>query len=213
MNRPPHGTLCVDCGCCSADIYDGDAPVCFACDAGEPCKSKSSTRPVILSERQRVEGSAVLSTDSRLRIAGFDLDEQKEETMSVPNKVRGYRPRLSEEVRAAILAADPSISHREVARQLGCSDVSVLNIRKKAGIVLTGNSRGRKPRKNTDTSSRPSLGAPSFADLEKDGNDRTMVTIQLCFTPEQLNLIWARLTPDIKGVAIAAALESNASQL
>ena len=40
MRRPPALTKCVDCGCCYADLYADKDPICWACDAGEPCKAK-----------------------------------------------------------------------------------------------------------------------------------------------------------------------------
>ncbi|MHB1794622.1 MAG: hypothetical protein ACYCPO_06610 [Acidobacteriaceae bacterium] len=57
--------------------------------------------------------------------------------------------RISGEIRAAIIAADPSASHADLVRKYGISDVSVLGIRRKAGIVRVKSKPGPKPATST----------------------------------------------------------------
>lgn len=51
-----------------------------------------------------------------------------------------FRMRISQEVRQAIAAAAPEVTHSELAGKYGISDTSVIAIRREAGVVIT--SRG-----------------------------------------------------------------------
>ena len=132
MRRPPAFTKCLDCGCCYADLYADKDPICWACDAGEPCKAK-----------------AVAAATAHNRLPP-QPQPSPQPAPSVQEKPMGIASthhrttRISDEVRAAIIAADPSVKHAELARKHGISDVSVFTIRKAAGIV-----RAKAPRSKT----------------------------------------------------------------
>ncbi len=126
MKRPPAFTKCVDCGCCYAELYADNDPICWACDAGEPCKGKLRPQPSV-PQPQPSPQPAPSVQEKPMRI----------------KSTHDNATRISDEIRAAIIAADPSVKHAHLARKYGISDVSVFTIRKAAGIFLAKGPRSK----------------------------------------------------------------------
>jgi hypothetical protein len=123
MNFPPQGTKCVDCVHCDAAIYVNSTPICWHCDACEPCPGKPRSAEAVA---PKLEVNAVVN--------------EKETSMPL----KGSKlPRISEEVKAVIRRADPTISNPQLAKQFGISQNSVWLIRKQAGIVSPA-TRGKR---------------------------------------------------------------------
>ncbi|QNI34499.1 AsnC family protein [Alloacidobacterium dinghuense] len=74
MKTPPLGTMCIDCGCCRADLYAVDDPICWACDAGEPCKNKqqSQSAPAHAAVAQLEENVIRTTDDIKQKIIAAD---------------------------------------------------------------------------------------------------------------------------------------------
>jgi len=182
---PPAETKCQDCGCCLAKVYSGDVPICFECDASEPCKGRVPRPAPMAVEKAitKVDRSALrvgtllvraeaLPTPARnaeftgLR-AKFDADEQGEKAMPTVRPKKTYA-RVSDETRAAILAADLTVSNCELGRKYGMSDTTVYAIRKKAGLISKAAS-GVKPHLavvKTPIAHRPAAADPYGAVIE-----------------------------------------------
>lgn len=126
------------------------------------------------------------------------------------------RPRISEETKAAVINADPSIPGYKLARQLGISDYSVNKIRRQAGIMSAARG-GRRTTKPASGDSpimahpeklRESLdGLPPFPRFplpQRPGE----ITVTICsaITEERALAIFARFTPVLKAIALQAGL-------
>ena len=124
--------------------------------------------------------------------------------------------RISDEVKTAIIAAAPTVSNMDLARQYKISDATVCTLRKKAGIVLvrthkTATSASDAPRivkKSNDVKFPAPVSRPAIetAQAPRSGTD----AVTLTFTPDQLDAIWRNLPVKVKAVAITAALETQA---
>ncbi|MHB2009875.1 MAG: hypothetical protein ACYCOX_17775 [Acidobacteriaceae bacterium] len=130
--------------------------------------------------------------------------------------------RIPDEVKAAIIAADPAIAHADLARKYGISDVSVLQFRKAGGVVLVKSKPGPKPKPATSTvkkvpgkskfhprervsTSTAKAGAPMIVCSLQPST----VAVTLNFSPDQLNAIWGMFPDDVKAIAITAALQAK----
>jgi transposase-like protein len=116
------------------------------------------------------------------------------------------RKRISDQIREAIIAADPSISNCELARQYGISDPSVRKIRKDAGIVLQRapkiarpkKAKVKQPAKRTALVHAPVVAKKPF-----------LLTITLEIEERRADALWNTFSGDDKAVAIRAALMSR----
>lgn len=203
MQRPPAFTKCVDCNCCYAELYAGKDPICWACDAGEPCKGK-----LVGATRSHAKPSPPQPQPSP------QPAPVQEKPMGIKS-THGRTTRISDEIRAAIITADPSVKHADLARKYGISDVSVFTIRKAAGIVLVKGphaKRGPNPglaraaKAFAVAVSAPKQAAPKAPRVLE--SDTFVVTLNL--TLGELDAIFSKLPPDVKVVAISAALQAKA---
>ena len=189
MNFPPAGTKCADCGKCEAAIYADGSPICWHCDAGEPCPSPRSL-------------SAAPSVPAKVL--------QEETTMEKQSK-RGVR--ISEDVRAAILKADPGISHETLARQFNISGVSVGAIRKQAGIVRSKVAKKKSTRKlpkevgANDIAFRQPAAPPVQTEHVPSSDADGAILISL--SDAQLNAIFALLNPAAKARALMTGIRAH----
>jgi hypothetical protein len=124
----PPGKLCTRCLCCLAIIaFDGEF-LCAACDDG--------THPRLF--KQRPTPPIALPPPQLRPILPPAPTPAKEPSMTFHKEdVTKRRTIIDETVKAAILAADPSISNGALARKHGISDYFVANIRREAGIKST----------------------------------------------------------------------------
>jgi len=106
---PPPGAKCADCDCCDANVYAGNVPLCWACDAGEPCP---------------IRGVVCKPTEAT-------APEAKTADKQPAKRRKGQH--LSNELKVAIRSEPRSISHNKVARKYGVSDMTVRNLRKQFG--------------------------------------------------------------------------------
>ena len=190
MNQPPAGTLCVDCGCCPAQLYADKDPICWACDAGEPCQR----------ERLRLPATA----------------QSQPPTFPSPREDKPVKTnRISDEVKAAIIAAAPTVSNMDLARQYKISDATVCTLRKKAGIVLVRTHKTVTPtldassivKKSNDVKFPSPVSQPAIETAQAPRFGTVAVTLN--FTPDQLDAVWRNLPVAVKAVAITAALETQ----
>lgn len=71
---PAQGVKCADCGCCQANVFAGDAAICWACDEGKPCAGREAgARPQVTTrvEEPRAAGVAARAIEEAvLRVVG-----------------------------------------------------------------------------------------------------------------------------------------------
>jgi len=191
------GARCVDCKCCAAELLaDGD-PICWACDANEPCEAKKRAAKAAQLAEQHPQPKETWQEDAgRIQEAIVGI-----------KSTRVARTRISGEIREAILAADPSIPHAELARKYGISDVSVYTIRRAGGISVARD--GAKPGKKPGVKHAKAAAANAIVRQAPEEILDATVSIHLRFTPEQLDSAWSGLSVASKAVAIAAALQAG----
>ena len=200
--RPPAFTKCVDCGCCYADLYAVNDPICWACDAGEPCKAKLQPK----------------YSPPQPQPAAQPAPSVQEKPMGIAS-TRNSKSRISGEVKAAILAEAPTVSNTDLARKYGISDPTVCQWRKAAGIVLVKGPRSPKAAAsaavkkssavNKSNSVKVSAAKSFAAGMSASEQAASTVSITLNFTPEQLDAIWNMLPVEVKVVAVTAALQAK----
>lgn len=176
MNRPDAGVLCADCGCCLAQLFAGDDPLCWECDAGEPCRAKTQPAPAPI---QVVK----------------------------PTQEKKQMTKISDEVKAKILAADPSVSNLALAKQFGVSDGGVLYIRRRAGIRSTAR-RSQGSSKKINLPSGPSADNASARITAISKTTSTPFTVSIDLTSERADAFWSKFSLRDKAVAIHAALKA-----
>jgi hypothetical protein len=118
----------------------------------------------------------------------------QEAIMAVKSSHRG---RIPDSVKVAIRNAAADVTHAELARQYGISDVSVLKIRRggsgpKAREKKTATVAIKKP-EPLPTTAREVVATPVH-------------TLQLSLIEQQLDLLWAKMPATSKAAAIQAAL-------
>lgn len=195
MIQPPAGTLCADCGCCLAELYAGDDPICWACDAGEPCQAKRKAAP----------------SDAKTQPTTSPSPAENKPVEDKPVKTK----RIPEEIKTAILAAAPTVSNMDLARQYDISNATVCTMRKKAGIVLVRGKNAAVPsvknsstvKKSTDVKFPTPLSRPAIETAPTPQSNTVAVTLN--FTLDQLDAFWRNLPVEVKAVAITAALETQ----
>ena len=131
FEAPPTGTKCEDCKCCLAVIYAGDVPVCWDCDLGQPCKGKKLSPPPTVMARVERAGEAVEQHSLK---TGEALGRAAAATRKAEARASTKGTLISDALKVKILVADTAISHRQLARQLGTSDVTVRKVRLAAGV-------------------------------------------------------------------------------
>ena len=195
MNLPPAGTLCADCGCCPAALYAGDDPICWACDAGEPCQGKRKTASAPAQPQPTTSPSPT--------------EDKPVEDKPVKAK------RISDEIKTAILAAAPTVSNMDLARQYKISDATVCTLRKKAGIVLVRGKNAAAPSVKNSSAVKKSNGVKFSAPLSQTAIETAQaprsgtVAVTLNFPPHQLDAFWRNLPVEVKAIAITAAIETQ----
>jgi transposase-like protein len=119
---------------------------------------------------------------------------------------RQPRPRISEEIRQAILAADPAVKHAELARIHGISDVSVYTIRKQAGIARVKGGGGGKVRKKKPAKKRAAPQVNPKEGLEEAGDEGDVEAALLSceLAVEALDQWWEHLSGKCKADIFAA---------
>lgn len=192
MNQPPPGTLCVDCGC-PAQLYADKDPICWACDAGEPCERKKKDPLAPAPERPQPT------------------------TLPSPTEDKPVKAnRISDEIKTAIISAAPTVSNMDLARQYKISDATVCTLRKKAGIVLVRNHKRAKSTSDAPTIVKKSNNVKFPSPVSRDTSETPQapqpgtVAVTLNFTSDQLDALWRNLSVNLKAVAITAALETQA---
>jgi transposase-like protein len=186
MNEVPIGAKCSDCGCCLAVVKAGDDFVCWECDAGEPCKGKRAPQPP----------PAYRAVPTRPFAAPVE-----EKTVTIHSSKKSTK-RIPDDIRAAIISADPSISHSDLARKHGISDVTVFLIRKKAGISLVKGKRAAKPAKAAKPERRLKVATIGKREIGK-------LTVKIEIDENGADALWRAFTLEQKAIAIRAAFFSN----
>ena len=119
---------------------------------------------------------------------------------------RVSRPRIPEDVRAAILSAHPDVPHVVLARKHGISDVSVYTIRKNAGVATP-----KRAKSKTETAKAKKVRAPKAAPAPQparpNGTASITLAIQYSMSRERAKEIFAGLTEDLMAIALQAVYE------
>lgn len=120
------------------------------------------------------------------------------------------RPRISEEMKAAILNADPSISNVALAKQYGISDPTVWLIRKKAGISSTAATGRRGPGRKAAAIAQHPQRKPAEKRLQEIAprKEPGEITVTICanLPEERAKEIFANFAPHLKAIALQAGL-------
>jgi len=192
------GKMCDDCKCCPAVIAAGNDWVCWECDAGEMCRSKIA---------------AIAANVARVKVDNYQARTAaaKEERVSVESERKGRRNEpISEEVRTAILAADPSVPHAELARQFGVSDVSIFTIRKRAGIKLAkapktkaANTKPIRAKPAKKHGRPPGLAHAIILPRRTNGLPASLRQVTVCVSEQMLDAWWAAQDLDKKAELFA----------
>jgi len=106
--------------------------------------------------------------------------------------------KISEETRAAILAADPSISHADLARKYGISDVSARKIRMDGGVFAAKRSGSVKP---AAPRTKEIVAIPQPA-VKPSG----MLTVAIDIDEQRADAFWRKLSAEDKSIAIRSIL-------
>ena len=126
-------------------------------------------------------------------------------------KPRGPKPLISDETKAAILAADPTISNCELARMYSISEYLVRSARLKAGIVSKARGKTKtsaaKPRPVAAKAAKKPAKAAKRANSEQAVDADTSWSITFKVTAKHLDSWWQSLSIDLK----AAIFESTAT--
>jgi transposase-like protein len=203
MSEVPIGKKCTDCGCCLATVKAGDDWLCWECDAGETCKAKrqaATPRP----------GPRPFKTSAAQIIQPPTPIKPKENPVTVISS-RTSNARISDEIRNAIIAADPSVSHSELARSHGVSDVSVYHIRKQAGIKLVKGTHAAKPKKRAITPKLKStlVKQTQIVKVPQPTPSVAKISISIDIDEEVAAGLWERFSLEDKAVAIRSVLMSQ----
>lgn len=136
-NFPPAGVRCVDCGCCYANVYAGNDPLCWACDAGThgPKKEQPAAKPA-----RGGEAHETASTLNKTVAAAGDrvVAAQPEKRAAVPHvltvapihKEESMKKRVSDEIRIAIQSAPPEVKNRDLEKKYNLSSATISVIRR-----------------------------------------------------------------------------------
>jgi len=122
-NAAPVGKRCDRCLCCPAVIVSES-------ERSARLATTELIHPCLKVSRRRRNRSLYLKPTCRSGPVPVPKPERKD-AMSIRSG-RGPGKRIDLETRRAVLAADPEISHSQLARELGISDPSVKNIRMRA---------------------------------------------------------------------------------
>jgi hypothetical protein len=204
------GKKCMRCLCCPAIIHFDGEDLCAACDDGtHPAlpEQRPETRPELPPK------AAFSSPSPQLRPIAAPTPAKEIASMTILKPYYGGKE-IDENIKAAILAADPSISNGALARQHGISDYFVGSIRRAAGIKSTakpGNYNHLRP--TASTSNRAAAPALSNGDgdlpisLSSAPSTVRTLPITLHLAAETLDSWWALLPPERKAVIFGQFFE------
>lgn len=212
---PPAGTMCVDCGCCKANIYAGDDPLCWACDAGShgPKKEESHAKLPTFSSTSAKVAAPVAAPQPEKRAA---IPHVLKEAPIQTEEKSMIRKRVSDEVRAAIQNAPKSVRNTELQEKYNLSSATVSVIRR--GINWNGDKAshvtgGGKPVKIRKVRA-PKPPKPQQA-IERTSTLRVFsvtdgcnITIAGQVTPAGADAFWAILSMEQKTQIIQASIRS-----
>jgi hypothetical protein len=133
----PAGKNCTRCLCCPAVISFEGENLCAACDDGtHPPLPKSHRAPMtpVMPTLAKIIGASAVVTEA-LFVAYKLRSELFGREKSMTTTIGGGRGRqIDPEIKRAVLAASPTISNCELARQYDISDKTVQKWRCAAGI-------------------------------------------------------------------------------
>ena len=125
-NAAPLGKRCDRCLCCDAVIVTDGEALCAACDDGNHTPTP---------EGQPMPKKPESVPETPLAVSAPEPGRKDAMSVRSVRSGRGRGKRIDLETRRAVLAADPKISSTQLARELGISDQSVLNIRRQFHAV------------------------------------------------------------------------------
>jgi transposase-like protein len=204
------GTSCSRCGCCKAIIFFDGENLCNRCDDGThpavkaalPPLHFSSCQPVMPAVEEMARLLAAPAVARAIQAAAAPAKPREEQPMSANSTSKSPR-RISDETRAKVLAASPTVSNCEVARELGISDAWISTFRRQNGIKLA---RGKGQPKN---------GAPKKATrptVQKADSKPELWPVVFDVTQTQLNAWWHSLSIDFQAGIFAANFSFDPSR-
>jgi hypothetical protein len=126
----------------------------------------------------------------------------------MPVTVQGRK--TAKEVIVGIQGEPVTLSNRAVGEKYGVSPQTVRIYRRKVGIMGKQRFRRAKPGPEARQDAEATEEKPRSVPASDEGDSHaSSVQVRLDLTLDQLNSIWQRLSMDVKGVAIQAALEAT----
>jgi hypothetical protein len=177
-NAAPVGKRCDRCLCCPAVIVSESEALCSACDDGtHPSMPEGQPTP----QKPESVPETPLAVPAPVPVP----KPERKDAMSIRSG-RGPGKRIDLETRRAVLAADPEISHSQLARELGISDPSVKNIRMRAHAAAA-----------------PTAEEPAWVP-EPAGETARAATVHLSVTETRMDAWWKSLSLDDKAALLTA---------
>ena len=223
MNRLEPGTMCADCHCCEAVALVLGEPLCRSCRVGFPLcekKRKAGIHPPAPMQPVRVQRGLPVKPSAAPREAKIAVatggepapePEQMQPThkpKEMPVTVQGRK--TAKEVIVGIQGEPVTLSNRAVGEKYGVSPQTVRIYRRKVGIMGKQRFRRAKPGPEARQDAEATEEKPRSVPASDEGDSHaSSVQVRLDLTLDQLNSIWQRLSMDVKGVAIQAALEAT----
>ena len=191
----PRGKRCTRCLCCDAVIgFDGEW-LCAACDDGaHPPFSERPSQPELIVTPQ--PPSAALAP--------------------TPKEAPIMASKVSDEIRAAILAEDSSVSNSELARRFGVSYYNVERVRAEAGIKSTAKPTGNPKPNNPQAKKSRRAQAKHVPSKASKVSATPSLPNDLCITlkttENALDRWWNALSADFKAALFQAEMGSRLNQ-
>ena len=208
MQFPPAGMMCVDCGCCRANIYAGNDPLCWACDAGNhgPKKEEPKAAPTMVVKNPPPCKESQAREEIRTPVVTPPAVEKPEPAKATPIPTEEtMKKRVSDEIRAAIQSAPPEVKNRDLEKKYHLSSATVSVIRR--GKTWSGKPAETKPR--TFAKHAPKPAAPKNLIISAPSRlPGITITISGELTEAAADGFWVKLSLQQKKTLIETSLSS-----
>lgn len=201
MNRPPEGTRCVDCGCCQAEVYAGNAAICWECDEGVPCRNKTRGGPAGETPVPPMAGEVMAIEEGAVNM--YRDQAQKEALAAEPRGTKRGRPSNAMVQRMRVLALEGR-SAAEIARETGVTEAAAQRYAEVAAGVPD-----REAEAEAAVAQDPLLPSATRAGgLCGSPQEPERMTLSLRIDEEKLERWWKKLTLEQKAALVEMQLQT-----